>query len=189
MPGKVVEHGKIWADRTTRELLWLLMKRKKVQAGVLTIESNDGKIVGQIGLSKSIFVNGAQLSDQKLTGYPALRMLLTLTEGSFSYVDNGEALPPELEQDLKLRMTQLINLLPNLPTDIEPLTKGSTVNRMRALSADGQENIAEEAMIDKTTLEKLQEWEQRSMRWRALVFWGIFVVVSSATAAAIYFSK
>lgn len=181
---RVLTHGKIWANRTTREILWAVMKYKKLAVGILHIES--ANVTGDILVHNGIFVVGGKLSDGKTTGYDAIRSLLMVKDGKFEYVDYSEVDCEEFDNGLKIRLTQLINKLPNLPPKLDELMGANTLNRMRSLeSLDTPPS--EEQMIDKETFAQLTKWESQSMRYRAAAFWGAFIAISGL-AAFMYFT-
>lgn len=181
---KLLTQGKIWASRTTREILWSVMKYKKVAVGVLHISGPNETVEGDICIHNGIFVVGGKLSKGR-DGYDAIKALLMLKEGKFEYLDYSDVDVPEFNQGLKIRLTQLINKLPTLPPTLEELMGANTLNRMRSFEA-GQAP-SEEAMIDKETFAQLQSWETRTMRLRAAAFWGLFVVISGIAGLLYYF--
>lgn len=183
---RTIQTGKIYESRRTREVLWSLMKLRNISSGILRISSPRTHLEGDIGICKGIYVSGAMLKNSKETGYGAVRKLLAVTDGTFTYLDNGDNGLGELDQNLHLRVTQLINLLPDLPVNHEELMGTNTLNRIRALNIEEKEEVNEEHLIDSVALQQLQEWEKKSMRWRAATFWGLFAAVS-AIAGVIYF--
>lgn len=184
---RTIQSGKIWESRRTREVLWSLMKLRNIHNGVLRISSPRTHLEGDIGISKGIYVTGAKLKSSQETGYGAVRKLLSVTDGTFTYLDNGENGLGELDQNLHLRVTQLINLLPNLPANHEELMGKNTLNRIRAVNLE--QEPAEEQAIDAVALQQLEEWEKKSMRWRAVTFWGLFAAVSVIAGLIYYVQK
>lgn len=182
---KLLTQGKIWANRTTREILWSVMKYKKVAVGVLHIVGPHDTIEGDICIHNGIFVVGGRLKNGKADGYGAIRTLLMLKDGKFEYLDYSEVDVPEFNQGLKIRLTQLINKLPALPVQLEELMGANTLNRMRSFDASELPN--EEAMIDKDTFAQLQSWETRTMRLRAAAFWALFGIISGIAGLLYYF--
>ena len=186
---KVVQSGKIWANRTSREVLWSLMKLQKVDVGVLHIVSTNKQTDGSIALLNGMYVLGGKTADGDM-GYEAVKRLLRLPEATFQYLDYSHGDIGDLEQDLKIRVTQLINLLPNLPEQMEHMQGTNTINRIRAMDVDELVAIkkAAEAGVDQNVVQQIRDFENRSMRYRALAMWGTFVVISLA-AAAMYFLR
>ncbi len=180
-----VQSGKIWQNRRTREVLWTLLKLQKVENGVLVITCPKQKMEGEIGVFHGIFLTGAKINGTATTGYPAIKKLLEVEEGTFNYYDYGNHGLADLEQGLKLRITQIINLMPNLPVNIEAAMGKNTLNRIRAMdpSAAGGDD---EMKVDQAVAEQLRALDEKTMNMRALIFWGIFLVVSSVAAVLFY---
>ncbi|HEY9760705.1 MAG TPA: hypothetical protein V6C97_36450 [Oculatellaceae cyanobacterium] len=185
---KVVQSGKIWSNRTSREVLWSIMKLK-VDVGVLHLVSSNKEVDGSIAIQNGMYVLGGKTADGD-TGYDAVKRLLRLTEANFQYLDYSNRDITDLEQDLKIRVTQLINLLPNLPEQMDQMQGTNTLNRIRAMDVEELAAIkkAAEAGVDQNVVQQIRAFENRSMRWRALAMWGTFVVISLA-AAAMYFLR
>jgi hypothetical protein len=184
--GRVVTQGKIWANRTTREILWSIMKHKKVAVGLLRISGNRPTVEGDICIHNGVFVVGARLRSGNERGYPAIKAMLMQSEGTFQYLDMGEEDVPDIDQTMKLRLTQLINSLPNLPAKYEDLIGGNTLSKIRAIKID-EAAPTEEQLIDKDTFAQLAQWEQRSMKLRAAALWGAFAAISIVVALLYFF--
>lgn len=184
---RLLTQGKIWANRTTREILWSVMKYKKVAVGVLHVIGPNENLEGDICIHNGIFVVGGKMTKGSRVGYDAIRTLLSLKDGKFEYLDYSDVDVPEFNQGLKIRLTQLINKLPTLPPTLEELMGANTLNRMR--SFDAGELPGEEALIDKETFAQLQNWEARTMRLRAAAFWALFVVISGLAGLMYYFQR
>ncbi len=185
---KVVQSGKIWSNRTSREVLWSIMKLQKVDVGVLHIVSNDKTIDGCIALANGMYILGGS-TEEGATGYAAVKQLLKLTEATFQYIDYSNSDIGELDQDLKIRVTQIINMLPNLPENMEQMQGTNTLNRIRAMDVEELAQIkkAAEAGIDQNVVQQIRSFEDKSMRWRALALWGTFAVISLGVGCMIYF--
>ncbi|MBK7746285.1 MAG: hypothetical protein IPP57_13010 [Candidatus Obscuribacter sp.] len=131
-----IDSGKIWEDRTTKEILLGITKAKKSDYAVLRIASQGLSIDGELLISKCSTIQGAKTIDPEVTGYTAVRILLSVEEGTYSLLDYKEE--PEqaahLEQGLKVRINQVINALPNLPDLAEQLSDSTATGRMRAIA-------------------------------------------------------
>ncbi len=163
------------------------MKYKKIAVGVLHIVGPSESLVGDICIQNGIFVVGGKMKNGKSSGYEAIRTLLSLKDGTFQYLDYSDIDTPELNNGLKIRLTQLINKLPSLPVQLEELMGANTLNRMR--SFDASEIATEEALIDKETFAQLTTWENRTMRLRAAAFWGTFLAISGIAFLMYYFQR
>lgn len=180
---KVVQSGKIWSNRTSREVLWSIMKLQKVDTGVLHIVSVDKSVDGHIALANGMYVVGARTAAGN-SAYPAVKQLLRLPDATFQYLDYSNSDLGELDQDLKIRVTQLINLLPDLPEAMEQMQGTNTLNRIRAMDVEELAAIkkAAEAGVDQNVVQQIRTFENKSMRWRALILWGGFLALSIAIA-------
>ena len=213
---RIVTQGKLSSRTTLREVLWTILKDDKSAVGILRIEAANKRLEGDVCIQNSIFVVGASTKVPKSSGYEALKMLLHVRDGSFQYLDYSNADIPisDLQQGLKIRRTQLINRLPNLPARLEEIMGANTLNKMRgytpekeagARSQSGKIEKAEkeasarsqsgniekaekssrkkphreEALIDKDTLDKLAQWERKSLHLRAAALWGLCIFVSA----------
>lgn len=178
-----VQSGKIWQNRRTREVLWTLLKLQKVENGVLVISGQKPKIEGEIGVFHGIFLTGAKVIGSNETGYSALKRLLEVEEGNFNYYDYNTNGLGDLDQNLKLRITQIINLMPNLPVSIEAAMGKNTLNRIRAMD---HQQAEDEFKVDQAVAEQLRAIDEKTMNIRALIFWGAFLVISCIAAVLFY---
>lgn len=144
-----IESGKIWENRSTKEILLAIQKGKKADYAIARMASEFGEIDGEFLIVKSTYVHGARLLEDKLTGFDALATLLTIEHGTYSLMDCSE-FPQEaahLEEGLKIRVNLLINALPALPATAEELAlTGTAMTRMRSYEGNevptGQEQAA-----------------------------------------------
>lgn len=188
--GRVITSGKIWANRTCREVLYSILKIKTVNGGILRINDSANAIEGDVGILKGIYVVGG-LVQGGANGYLAVKSLLSTKEGTFQYIDVGEDVTPSCDQNLKVRITQIINMLPDLPEDVEELQAKSTLSRIRAMDASQLTDPAEIGVIDQTAATELANWEtswNQRTRVRAIALWTTFAVVA-CLAAVLYWAQ
>ncbi|MBP6744488.1 hypothetical protein KA344_04610 [bacterium] len=152
-----IESGKIWENRSTKEILLAIQKGKKADYAIARMASEFGEIDGEFLIVKSTYVHGARLLEDKLTGFDALATLLTIDHGTYSLMDCSE-FPQEaahLEEGLKIRLNLLVNALPNLPATAEELAlTGSAMTRMR--SYEGNELPSGEEKAEAKSAKKLK---------------------------------
>ncbi|CAN5202425.1 hypothetical protein BH11CYA1_BH11CYA1_32250 [soil metagenome] len=145
-----IESGKIWENRSTKEILVAIQKGKKAEYAIARMASEFGEIDGEFLIVKSTYVHGARMLEDKLTGFDALSTLLTIEHGTYSLVDCSE-FPQEaahLEDGLKIRLNLLINALPNLPASAEELAlTGSAMTRMRSYEGNEVPSNEEAAAV------------------------------------------
>jgi len=199
---KMVKQGRIWANQTTREVLWQIMKTK-VEHGVLVITDDTKEIEGRIGIAGRTTITGAYMKKSPELGWNALQILLRFQQGSFQYLDYGLNGLGDLDQGLKIRLTQIINVLPDLPMRIDQLAGPNTLNRIRAIDPaqlaemkkvedtkkKEKEREKEEEVpgIDQNVMQQIREFENKSMRYRAAAMWGTFVAIALGAGAIVYF--
>jgi len=193
---KMVKQGRIWLNQTTREVLWQIMKTK-VEHGVLVITDDTKEIEGRIGIAGGTTVTGAYMKRSPELGWNALQILLRFEQGSFQYLDYGLNGLGDLDQGLKIRLTQIINVLPDLPMRIDQLAGPNTLNRIRAIDpaqlaemkkAEETKKKDEEVHgIDQNVMQQIREFENKTMRYRAAAMWGTFVAIALGAGAIVYF--
>jgi hypothetical protein len=67
-----IESGKIWENRSTKEILLAIQKGKKAEYAIARMASEFGEIDGEFLIVKSTYIHGARLLEDKLTGFDAL---------------------------------------------------------------------------------------------------------------------
>lgn len=129
-----LETARIWEQRTGKEILHGILKAKRSDYSVALFASTDGSVQGEMLVVKSVIINGAKLVDPDLSGYEALKVMLTIPHGTYTLLDvtNYADSAQQLEQGLNLRITPLANALPNLPDSIEELQSASQISRIRS---------------------------------------------------------
>jgi hypothetical protein len=202
---KIVKQGRIWANQATREVLWQIMKTK-VENGVLLITDDTKEIEGRIGISGSTTITGAHMKKSPELGWNALQILLRFQQGTFQYFDYGAHGLGDLDQGLKIRLTQIINVLPDLPMRIDQLAGPNTLNRIRAIDpaqlaemkkVEETKKKVEESKrkdeevhgIDQNVMQQIREFESKTMRYRAAAMWGTFVAIALGAGAIVYFHR
>lgn len=206
---RLVKQGRIWQNQTTREVLWQVMKTK-VENGVLVITDDSKEVEGRIGIGAGTTITGAYMKRSPELGWNALQILLRFEQGSFQYLDYGSNGLGDLDQGLKIRLTQIINVLPDLPQRIEQLAGPNTLNRIRAIDPaqlaemkkveettkkkekTKEKEKDEEAVtagIDQNVMQQIREFENRTMRYRAAAMWGTFVAVALGAGLIVYFHR
>src|SRR4030095_3489271 len=95
---EVVFQGRLTSEQDLRDVLNDLLALTTGELGILRISSSSNKLSGRLVIHRRQSVIGAQIPDTGESGYPALRKLLSVRQGSFAYVDlEGQPLKPEDE--------------------------------------------------------------------------------------------
>jgi len=142
-----IEAGRIWEQRSTKEILMGILKAKKAEYAVALLASTDGSVQGEMLIVKSVVIHGAKLVEPELSGYEALKAMLAIPHGTYTlldvtdYVDQAQ----QLEQGLNVRITPLANALPYLPETVDELMGGSNISRIRSKGPVDLENEPQQA--------------------------------------------
>lgn len=147
-----IESGKIWENRSVKEVLYGIMKGRKAEYAVARICSEDGAVDGEFLINRSNTIQGARLLEPDIGGWEALKKLLSVQQGSYSLLDLTRC-PEEasyLEEGLKIRINHLVNLLPELPDSPDEVNNSPSMARIR--SYDPSELTEEPEKDRKTSL-------------------------------------
>jgi len=136
--------------------LLAIFKSKKADYAIARLASDDGQVDGEFLITKSTNVQGARLLDDQLTGYPALYAMLKIEQGTYSLIDcsGSPAEAAHLEDGLKIRVNQLFNALPDLPTTSEELARGGGTGMTRMRSYEGSEASSEAELAEEKQARK-----------------------------------
>lgn len=97
---------------------------------VLRIASKETDTAGRLAIADGQFIVGA-CTDHGDNGYPAVRDILAIAEGSFVLLDSGSEHPSDLKDVLHLSLPRLIEHLPHLPEDPGQLfDQGSLLDKL-----------------------------------------------------------
>ena len=83
----IVIEGKITPDEGLGEVIQTVLDLKNVPNAVLRITSSQGDLQGRIGFAQGGFILGGKISSPEETGYPALRKLLSILNGTYAILD------------------------------------------------------------------------------------------------------
>lgn len=121
-----------------RDVLSLVLSNKSVDFGNLHISAEDG-IEGDIAIYGATYVIGAKIAGSELSGWEALKLLLSIKSGSFSYIEHHLQSRCRPNSELKVRLTDLITLWPTYPQRPEQMKCGRTsFNRIMAYTGANQ---------------------------------------------------
>lgn len=112
-----VLQGVISKDDGLREAVEIVMTLKDINSGVLEIRSSEYS--GRIGIAWGRFITGAAL-DTGERGKVALRKLLTLRSGRFSFVDTKGEPVLELRQALGVDLNGVAPYIPDINPTVTP---------------------------------------------------------------------
>lgn len=119
---QTVIQGQISPTEGLREALEIVLTVKNVQDGVLDISSE--AISGQVGIFCGRYITGA-LTDNGESGNEALRKLLSVKSGKFSFLDTKGESHSELKQSLSVDLSSLLELSEDFSKPTMPLLDDS----------------------------------------------------------------
>jgi hypothetical protein len=137
---QTVIQGQISPTEGLREALEIVLTVKNVQDGVLSISSEG--ISGTVGIFCGRYITGA-LTETGESGNEALRKLLSVKSGKFSFLDTKGESHAELKQSLSVDLSSLLELSDDFARPIVPLLDDSITGY--ALQAAEQVFLADAA--------------------------------------------
>jgi hypothetical protein len=111
----VVFEGSLSKSWSMKDVL-LAVTEQDVRLAVLRIASKETLSAGRLAIADNQFIVGAS-TDAGDTGYPAVREILAIAEGSFSLLDSGNEHPSDLKDVLHLSLHKVADSLPLLPEE------------------------------------------------------------------------
>jgi hypothetical protein len=126
----VVIEGKITPEEGMSEIVQMVVDLKTVSNPVLRV-SSAGSLEGKIGFGRGgTFIIGGKVTASDETGYPAVRKLLAIKEGTFAILDPGRTQLADVNQTLWLKSQKVLQFLPNLPESPEIFLDGGDLERV-----------------------------------------------------------
>lgn len=172
---KLVKSGRLNAPHSYIDMLHLVMSAESVELGILHISSKS--LQGDIVVSSCTSMLGAS-TNTGLTGWEAIRTLLSLRSAVYQYHDFSGADIGGLNQGVSIKLARVVAMMPDLPANVEDLSSRSSLNKMRAMNAErlAADEAAQKA-VSSYLIEEVQRFEERSMRFRAAILWSFFVLM------------
>ncbi len=112
---EAVVEGRLSGRSGAREALQEVLRQAPDATGLFRISACGEDLSGKLAVVKGRYIIGAQVAGGSLTGYPAVRKLLAVTEGNFAFLQAAAPLPPDMDQSLHISLPALIDRLPDLP--------------------------------------------------------------------------
>jgi hypothetical protein len=180
---RLVRSGRINSATSYKEILRLINTSKVVEMGILHIRGKATQ--GDIVISGGIKIVGASTSAGR-SGWTAAKELLSVTDGLFQFHDFTGVNIGSLDQALEVRIPSVIDAMPNLPDNFSDLNVRSSMHRIRAMNLEKmvEDRVAEQAVLAHVKRE-VQNFEDRSMQFRAIVLWSFFALLSLVTMCMI----
>jgi hypothetical protein len=176
---RLIRSGRINSASSYKEILRLIITNRVVEMGILHIRGKS--VQGDIVISGGIKIIGASTSAGR-SGWAAAKELLGVTDGLFQFHDFSGVNIGSLDQALEVRVPNVIDAMPNLPDNFSDLNVRSSMHRIRAMNLESlvQDKAAEQAVLTHVRRE-VQNFEERTMQFRAIILWSFFALLSLLT--------
>lgn len=116
----IIIEGKITPEEGMSEVIQTVIDLKNLQNPILRISSSDSDLQGRVSFSSG-HILGGRINNSDETGYPAIRKLLSITDGNYAILDPGRQHITDVNQTLWIEANKVVQMLPNLPQTPEVL--------------------------------------------------------------------
>jgi hypothetical protein len=116
----IIIEGKITPEEGMNEVIQTVIDLKNLQNPILRISSSDSDLQGRVSFSSG-HILGGRINNTDETGYPAIRKLLSITDGNYAILDPGRQHITDVNQTLWIEANKILQMLPNLPQTPEVL--------------------------------------------------------------------
>lgn len=117
----IIVEGKITPEDGIDDVIQTVIDLKTVPNAILRVTDTDTDMQGRIAFSQGGYILGGRLTESGETGYSAVKKLLAIKQGNYAILDPGRQYVPEVNQSLWIKGEKLIELLPDLPENVEVL--------------------------------------------------------------------
>ena len=179
---RLVRSGKVASGRPFTQILQLITSAdNSVELGILHIRGS--MVQGDIVIASGTFILGASTNSGS-TGWAAVRQLLQLTDAVYQFHDFSQSDIGSLDQGMEVKLSRVIALLPDLPPTLEELSAKVSLTRMRSMNIDEiiSDRLAEQATT-KYLAREVKNFEEKSMRFRAVILWSFCALMTLAALA------
>lgn len=111
----LILEGHLAPNSGIREVLQSVLKRASAATGILRISCPRRNLNGRLALFQGRFIVGAQITDSDESGYDAVKMLLSVRDGNFAFLETENAEALDMGKTLHISLDSLIERLPELP--------------------------------------------------------------------------
>jgi hypothetical protein len=111
----VLVEGRINYSLTMKDLLKRIFQMQMAGTSFIRIISSDGALTGRIFILDSTFITGADSKESGEVGYPVLKKLLKINEGSFAIVSMRAGDPVDGEFSMNIEIRKIFENIENLP--------------------------------------------------------------------------
>ena len=144
----VLAEGLIGQELPMREILKRILLMKAPGVCFLQVTNADGRVTGRVRVIDSTHVTGALLASSQSEGYPALKTLVEIKDGTFALFAGRQSDREDGQQALNIELVKLIdNLdkLPEIPASVtSPFDQSAILDRIfRGEEAEGVANAVQ----------------------------------------------
>jgi len=111
----VLVEGRINYSLTMKDLLKRIFQMQMAGTSFIRIVSSDGALTGRIFILDSTFITGADSKESGEVGYPVLKKLLKIDDGSFAIVSMRAGDPVDGEFSMNIEIRKIFENIDNLP--------------------------------------------------------------------------
>jgi len=124
----IVIEGKITTDEGMADIVQTVIDLKNLPNAILRLTSAGDELQGRIAFAQGGYILGGRVNNTDETGYPAVRKLLSITEGNYAILDPGRTHVADVNQTLWIKASRVLDYLPQLPPSPEIFLDGADVN-------------------------------------------------------------
>jgi hypothetical protein len=189
----IVIEGKITVDEGLVDILQTVLDLKTVANPVLRLTSTDEDLQGRIGFGLGGFILGGRISGTDETGYPAVRRLLGIRNGTYAILDAGRNQLSDLNQTLWIKGSRIVGLLPaTLPESPQSLLDGADLDTIQTSVDKAQYDPMDLRLTKHQTGDVVRDTESKSrsvdvVAWRNTRWYAIIFLALVAASALVYF--
>jgi hypothetical protein len=111
----VLAEGLIGQELPMREILKRILLMKAPGVCFLQVTNADGRVTGRVRVIDSTHITGALLASSPSEGYPALKTLLEVKDGTYALFAGRQSDREDGQQALNIELAKLIDNLDKLP--------------------------------------------------------------------------
>ena len=188
----VVIEGKITPDDGIAEIIQTVVDLKNLPNAVLRITSDEGDLQGRIGFGRGGYILGGKINATDETGYPAIRKLLTVENGTYAILDPGRTQMGDVNQTLWINAARVAALLPNLPESPQTLLDGGDPDVIKTTVDKAQYDPMDLKLAQHKNDDVVKDSASASRnfdvgKWRAVKLFFVALLILVATVGVLHY--
>jgi hypothetical protein len=117
----IISEGRLSYEHRIANILTTVRQQSSSGFILLSLSSQDLQADGIISIRDSRFITGAISNTDGLTGYPALKRLLSLAVGTYTLSQLDANQLADFDQDINIDLDRIIAVVPSLPENLSEL--------------------------------------------------------------------